>query len=73
MLVQPSIINTNKRNRDVKLRPIVRSLYLNIKRKMWVTFQEVIFVMFLTLLLNGEKWLYSPSNFLLSAQSHYAG
>lgn len=31
--------------------------------KIWVTFQEVTFLMFFTLLLSGKRGLYSPVNF----------
>ena len=63
-----TIYYTNKRNSNVKSRPIVGNLYLNIKKndinmKIWVTFQVVTFLMFFTLLLSGKRGLYSPVNF----------
>ena len=69
-----TIYYTNKRNSYVKSRPIVRNLYSNIKKndinmKIWVTFQEVTFLMFFTLLLSGKRGLYSPVNFFFR---HYA-
>ena len=73
VLLQPSITPTNVTvmlNQDQSYVICIQILKKNdINMKIWVTFQEVTFLMFFTLLLSGKRGLYSPVNFFFR---HYA-